>query len=353
MTTEMFGAPFGILAAEDQINQNVLTGLKAQHALGEIGMQPAERAMKESQARYYGSLAAEHEAKARDLETMQQLETSYAAARKVADTGRTLTVEDPVPGGLSIVRSQAEAIEELAALAEGQGKVRAALPLREKASLIRQHEASTASSQAAAEKSKLEAAKDRAKRVSSFANAALANPAAYEQLKMQAAQEGFKVNVLPQQWNKDALMALRDSGILAEKQIELKEKASHDAAQEKRWKAGEAKDNASVGLAKARKDNVEERTRLIKKNGGTGTPESKAAQVELAKTRRQLREMRERKNSPPAPLDPKARVVGKVYTNAAGKKAVWQGTGWQPYVPPKEAPVSVGAADEDDDEEED
>lgn len=357
MTTEMFGAPFGISAAEDQINQNVLSGLKASQLLGEIGMQPAEMRMKESQAKYYGSLAAEHEAKARDLEALQRVDQAIAAAKRAADQGRTLTVEDPIPGTPAAAKSLAEPLEEFAKMGEKMGvRTTAIAPILEKASLIRQHEAATASSQAATEKHHFDAAKERAKRVASFASAALANPEAYEQLKMQAAQEGFKVNVLPQQWDRNALEALKNSGILAEKQIELKEKASHDAAQEKRWKSSEARDNASIGLSAARRDNVKLRTDLIRKNGGTGTPEEKAAKEELIKTRQQLRQIRAKKDAPPAPWDPAARVVGKVYTNAGGQKAVWQGKGWQPYTEPKEAAGSSagsGVGSGDDDEEDD
>ncbi len=324
MTTEMFGAPYGISAAEDQINQNALSGLKAMHTLGEIQQQPVDMQLKQAHARYYGGLAQEAEAKARDLQTMQQLEAGVAAARLAAAQGQTLTVEDRVPGTAAAQKSLADPLrEDLAIMQKLGAPTRMQLPLVEKISQIAQHEAAAASSAATQQTQQVKAGVEKAKRISSFAQAALDTPEAYPQLKMQAAQEGFKVDALPPEWNAKALTALRDSGIEAAKMLQLKETASLDAAHKARWGASNAQSAAAVKLAGARTDLVKERLDVLKKTGGEGSPEVKAGREELRLSREALRKARDRKEFPPAPLDPAAREVGKNYTAANGARFMW------------------------------
>jgi hypothetical protein len=322
MTTEMFGAPFGISAAEDQINENALASVKALHTLGEIQQQPADLALKQAHARYYGGLAAEAEGKARDLEVMQKLEEGLQAAKVAAAKGQILTVAEP--GTSAAAKSLAAPLEQMLQYGDASGApARLLAPLAEKASLIRQHEASAGSAQAEEQVRKLDAAQKHAQRVSAFAAAALATPAAYDQLKAQAASEGFQVNQLPQQWNAAALQGLRDSGIEADKQITLAREAIKEKAQEGRWASSNARDAASVKLSGARLENVKERTKQLVKNGGEGSPEAKAAKEELRLSREALRKARDRKEFPPAPLDPAAREFEKQYSAANGARFLW------------------------------
>ena len=319
MTTEMFGAPYGISAAEDQINQNTLTGLKAAQLLGEIGMQPIEMELKKAHAQYYKGMAAEREAKARDLETLQKLEAGVTAAKSAADQGKTLTVED-----MPKTTSMADPLEQLVQAGQQQGvSARLLAPLAEKASLIKQHEATAASADARQQLNQIRTGRERAQQVAAFASAALQTPEAYDTLRMQAANQGFKVDTLPQKWDARVLTALRDSGITADKQLQLREKEIQDTAQRKRWDSSNARDGATIVKAKAQTELVRERTNVLRKHGGEDSPEVKAGKEELRLSREALRKARDRKEFPPAPLDPAQREPNKTYTAANGARFMW------------------------------
>ena len=103
MTTEMFGTPFGSMAAENQINKNVLSGLSAQKTLGEIEMQPTELAAKQAQARLWTAQAKGKEEEAEAQKVTNQWNASWGEEEarlrlelvgKAAEAGQVADMSD-------------------------------------------------------------------------------------------------------------------------------------------------------------------------------------------------------------------------------------------------------------------
>jgi len=327
---DMFGAPIGISAAEDQINQNVLTGLKAQQALGAIAKQPAEQALAEAHARLYSAEAAKAESQAADLKRMQDVEAEVTARRQgsaiAAAQGQLLTVDNLPPGGRITTRSAADPIDEFLAAAEGKGiPPRLLLPYYEKSTTIRQHEAAAANSAANQQKNQLAALKEKATLIGQYASTALANPQNYGQLLLSAPPGLLPTEHLTGVFETDApvLRALNDASLTTKEKIDAQEKATENEAHRKLWKSAEAKNSAAIRVADARYNLINERYLAAKKNGGEASPEVKALREERALAWRARREAADRKEFPPAPLDPKLREVGKQYTAANGAKFLW------------------------------
>lgn len=314
----MFGAPIGIGAAEQDMRQAALGGLQAQKLLGEIAEQPDHARLTRAHAELYEGQAAKARAEASDAQKLAELSAAAAAQ------GRIATVDDLDP---KTPQSGADYLERLAGLAADKGvSPKATADLYTKAAGIRQKEAAALSAQATEQVRKLDAGAKRAERIGALATMALAGPEQYAQARMLAAQEGLPIDKLPQSLDaaRPLLQGLISSSMSAKDTMEAKRKEIHDTAQKARWDSANARDSASVKLAEKRGALIEERTKLIKKNGGSGSPEAQAASREMATTRRAIREAKVRKEFPPAPLDPSARQPGKTYTAADGKtRFIW------------------------------
>jgi hypothetical protein len=315
---DMFGAPIGIGAAEQDMRQAALGGLQAQKLLGEIAEQPDHARLTRAQAELYEGQAAKARAEASDAQKLAELSAAAAAQ------GRIATVDDLDP---KTPHSGADYLERLAGLAADKGvSPKTTADLYTKAAGIRQKEAATLSAQATQQVRQLDAGLKRAERVGALATMALAGPEQYAQARMIAAQEGLPIDKLPQSLDaaRPLLQGLISSSMSAKDTMEAKRKELHDTAQKARWDSANARDSATVKLAEKRGELIEERTKLIKKNGGSGSPEAQAASREMAATRRAIREAKVRKEFPPAPLDPSARQPGKTYTAADGKtRFIW------------------------------
>lgn len=315
---DMFGAPIGIGAAEQDVRQAALGGLQAQKLLGEIAEQPDHARLTRAHAELYEGQAAKARAEASDAEKLAELSAAAAAQGRIA-TVDDLDAEKP--------RSGADYLERLAGLAADNGvSPKTTADLYTKAATIRQKDAATLSAQATQQVRQLDAGLKRAERVGALATMALAGPEQYAQARMIAAQEGLPIDKLPQSLDaaRPLLQGLISSSMSAKDTMEAKRKEIHDTAQKARWNSANARDSASVKLAEKRGALIEERTKLIKKNGGSGSPEAQAASREMAATRRAIREAKVRKEFPPAPLDPSARQPGKTYTAADGKtRFIW------------------------------
>lgn len=334
---DMYGAPIGILASDQNIRQNIHAGLLAQKTLGEINAQPAEVDLKVAQAGNLRALTRQHTAEAAkleeaaaSLETMRRLGQEAAAEAQAqaqaVDQARLqgvdLTAADRPAGGFSRRPSAAEPLERLYDLGQKKGvPLDLLMPYAKKAADIRKEEAQTASANAEAEVRTLKAASDRAERMGALAQHAMKGPREYAIVRAQMAQEGLPVNALPASFE-EALPGLRQLeatsvGVKDRADLLIKERTSKAA--EVRAQADSARAGASVMRAKMAVKLGEQRFEAIAKNGGFLSPEARANAEEQAIRRRQLTDKELRKEFPPAPLDPAARVNGKSYTAADGR----------------------------------
>lgn len=357
--SDLYGAPSGIIAADKEARENLHSGLLAAKTLGEIEAQPTELRLKGAHADYYQGLAAEHLAKARDMQTLQQLDLAVTQARA---QGVDLTVQD----GQRIAagpQSLAKPLEEQYQFGLRRGvPARLLVPLADKAATIRQKEAAAVNSSAEAEVRTLRASKLQAERLGALATWGMQGPAAYQQMRAAAVEQGLPIDGLPDDYEEalPILRGTRDSSLSVKEQSDLKIRERQLEARKARNASQNAVDSARITLMRTRKDRLQQDYDLIQKNGGKDSPEALSARRALIASRRSLVEARERKDFPPAPLDPTARTFGKSYTAANGAHFVWQkdpttGKGMAVQIMPKAAAAEsqVDSTDDGDDEGED
>ena len=321
---DMFGAPMGIGAAEADVRQNVQGALLAQKTLGEIAAQPADLELKQAHARLYGAEADLKAAEVANQKAMAEL------ALRARTQGRTATTDDLGADGKP--KSLAAPLERLFNFAEAEGtNPMLTAGIAKKIAEIKQKEASAASSAETQQLNALKGQRERMEMRGSFAAAALqAGPNGYAQV-LQAAisrlppDQAQELAKLPQTFAaaQPLLKAAVTESMQALDKVKLDEKAIQDKAQRARWDSANAASNQAVKTGQARESLIKERTEVLKKNGGEGTGASKEAREELTLSRRALRLARERKEFPPAPLDPGQRELNKTYTAADGSRFLW------------------------------
>lgn len=345
---DMFGAPIGIGAAEQDMRQAALGGLQAQKLLGEIAEQPDHARLTRAHAELYEGQAAKARAEASDAEKLAQLSAEAAVQ------GRIATVDDLDP---KTPRSGADYLERLAGLAADKGvSPKTTADLYTKAAGIRQKEAATLSAQATQQVRQLDAGLKRAERVGALATMALAGPEQYAQARMIAAQEGLPIDKLPQSLDaaRPLLQGLISSSMSAKDTMEVKRKEIHDKAQKARWDSANARDSATVKKIEAQRDLIQERLQNMRKNGGNASQEAKNAADELAETRRALRAARERKEFPALPIDPESAAfkAGARFKDRHGRKLEYVGrdaNGMPTFELVMEGPRARAAAPDDTD----
>jgi len=302
----MFGAPIGISAAEDQINQNVRSGLLAQKTLGEIAQQPAELEMKRAHARAYDAEAAEKTAKLRDQQLMDRV-SALAAAEGREPTADDLTRVDNPP-------SITEPFERILRIAQDVGApARLTIDLGNKISQMTRNLAVADNNRAEEARRKLTTQKDRAGMIASMAQAALSNPAQYQQLRMDAINRGLPADRLPEAFDEKVITGLRDAGLSAKEQIERKFKELDDKRKNAAEKRMKAKSDADIALAGSRRDLVDERYKQLQKEGGPNSQSARDARTSRTETARAVAFAKLNKEYPMAPADPKLWVAGKTY----------------------------------------
>ena len=313
---DLFGAPVGFLAASEEQRANVANTLGALKTMGEISQQPADLALKQSHARYYSAEAAKKEAEAADLQSMARIEAEYNANAQ----GRSATVEDLAADK---PKSQAERLVSLADFAEAKGApVRVTGKLRESASKILEREATGRWREQEAATSARRESIARMKQVSDVASAAAESPQAF----LQTIQDPERAKLLPLEqmtgdWaqHQQVLRTIAKAGQDSLARARLEEQQKQTKLMEVRGNAASAASSAAADLARARKAEIEDRTQRVVKNGGEKSAEAAAAKQSATDARRAALEAKARKEFPPAPLDPAARLPGQAYTAADGK----------------------------------
>lgn len=250
MTTEMYGSP--------------------------IGVQEAQRTqLMQAQARLFRAQAGEKEAEAADQQLLQTIASGQALARQKATQGQMATLEDLGQG--DVPRSQAEPLEELLAVAHEKGMSPAkTVPLAVKASEIRQHEAAAINSKAQAQEQQLKTQLHGAELLSQFASAALESPEQYDQIRMQAQQQGLPVQQLPPKFNAEAMTALKTQGVKVIDDLKLQQQKIKDASSMALQKAQQAQAEQAVRTGKAREELLRTRKDVLLKNGGSNTKDRKS-----------------------------------------------------------------------------
>lgn len=313
---DMFGSPVGLDIASRANREDLTASAHAIKILGEIEQQPAERALKAAHAKLYESMAAEHEAKARDAAALSAL------AQDARRQGVNITAEE-AQNAMRPRESLAEPFVRMLDLANQRGiSPTITAPIAMRAAQIQHQEASTLSAQEEAQVRQLDASRKAADRQGALAMMGLNGPEAYDQMRMQAAAEGLPIDNLPQTWGGPAVRALRnivDSSMSVKDSIDQKRKDLHEKAQEARWKAENGLTAANVQVAHARYNLINQRYQNLKKNNGEGDPAVADLRRERTIASEEKRAALQRKEFPPVPLAPDDRKFDQSYTAADGK----------------------------------
>ena len=321
----MFGAPVGIVASDENARGNIGTSLGALKTLGEIEQQPADLALKQAHARYYGAEAGIKESQAAAMQRMQSISQEVAARRALsasaAAQGTLATINDLPPSGNLVNKSQADNIEAVLAEAEQRGESEVNLiPLRKEASTIRQQEAAQAAHASAAVSSQLDAVKKINGIKGAFATAVLNNPDSYPQARLALSGMGIPTQGLPLTFDRRTFEVMRDQAIEADKAVDNARQAAKDKAQQPLIQAQTAAARAAVGVRAARTRLLQQEYDEVVKNGGKYSPEAIRRRQVLSDAKEQEMQAKDLLKYPPLPLSQELVTAGKDYTAKDGSK---------------------------------
>ncbi|CAB4149457.1 hypothetical protein UFOVP1320_55 [uncultured Caudovirales phage] len=332
--SELYGAPSGIIASDQNIRQNIQAGLQAQKTLGEIEQLPADLALKQSHARLYGAEAiAKEEATAamREARTWESRMTADMAAESQArlgligqipaTQGRNATVADLPPSGRA---SKASPVDQLQAQADWLTKNNAPRsmlnPLLEKISLVSQHMAAAEHNSAQAENQRALQAKTTLDTIGGIAGTAARSPIDYLSITSNPAYRQYlPPGLTGNYWtDKPALQAIADASVEQKDKIRLAQEKLNTDSQIKLRDAETKTAVARERVLSLRADDL----KTVADNGGkTNGPNSVSTRE---KNNQAIRASEERvfaaqlKFAPMIPLDPDVlkQNIGRMYTMA-------------------------------------
>jgi len=333
--SDLFGAPSGIIAAQEQDRAQTLAGIGAVKSLGEIAMQPVEMQYKSALSRLHVAEASQKEAAAAAQQQMLQLQADWsqseAAARDkiiqgAAAQGRDATIADLRGGSAQAAlapQSQSDSLRRFVAYAEQRGMPPLALAaIHKEIADISEKEAIGAFRSAQAVEIQSKQMREQAKQVGGMAQAAASDPATYRAMMMDPQAR----KVLPPQLTGNYatdLPVLRYIAQASEDANTQQDNARADAeAKNKaaRRGAGMAQAGATVALTKVKLETAQEVLANLKKYGGPTAEATLDAKRTTSEARRGAIDAREAKAFPPMLLDPKAVVVGHSYTAPNGQR---------------------------------
>lgn len=340
---DLFGAPQGIIASNELANQNVLSGLKAQEMMGAISMQPAELALKQSQAKLIGAEATQKELLNQQnlgmLKLDEAFQTEWAARKKLSDlaaaSGAIATVADLTKGSATETLKPGSLYEKSVARLkwlEEQGAPEQLLAgERDKLATGMEHEAIAAYRTQQAAKEAETAAASRRTQIGGVAAAAALSPANYSAI-MLSPDRALLPKELTGNYATDApvLNAIATASRTAQQLAQQKEKKQELDASDLRVKAVTQRSTATARLAGLKADTQQEILNNLKKYGG----ETAAATLDQKRTttaaRKAAADAKTAVSFPPLPLDPKLHTPGTTYTTADGRRVVAEGIKGQP-----------------------
>ena len=319
---EMFGAPIGIGAAEQDMRQVALGGLQAQELLGKIEQQPAQQALAEAHARLYGSEADLKQVQVKQQQILQKLAEDSANANAAASQGEVYTADQArsaLGGGPT---SQAEPFERMLALATKQNiNPLMTEELGKRAVAIRKDEAMTAYRNAQAAKQQIDAQHEQLAMASSQAQGLLAGgPQNYDKLRASIIAQTppgqpSGVDLLPEGFEeaKPFLQQFVVQGMKAKEWLDTQREAAAETAKEALWRAQTGSAGAAAALSGQRLKLAKQEFDFRAKNDGERSPSAAQARESMNR-RRDVLNLKELDAAyPQAPADPKLWAEGKKY----------------------------------------
>lgn len=340
---DLFGAPQGIIASNELANQNLMTGLKARELIGAIEAQPAERLLKEAQARLYGAQAGQLEFQQEQQNRMLALDRAFEAehqALKELDAAAaaqgTIATVDHLTNG-SAVQTLApsslytKSVDRLRWL-ERQGVPQSVIAAeRDKIVLGQEREAIAAYRQNQAAQLEETAATARRTRIGGIAATAAVNPQNYAAVMLSPDRE-----LLPKELtgnyvtDRPILQTIADSSRTAQQQSAQKLRERELRTTEKRVEAVTARSAATARLATARAETQVEVLSNLKKYGGPNAEATLEQKRTTTAAKQQAADAKYNAAFPALPLDPKLHVPGTTYRIADGRRVIAEGVKGEP-----------------------
>ena len=320
--SELFGAPSGIIASDENIRQNIHSGLLAQQTLGAIEKQPAELALAQAHARLFGAEATEKEAAAATAQQSLKLQAEFAARQQLvagvpAAQGRDATVADLPPNGQAHQTSGADQLLQYADWLQQKGApISMTAPLRKQIADIQEKEGIAAYRNSQATGQQLKTQQDRLKLIGGTAGAAAESEQNYLSILGNPQQHQFLPPGLTGNYvtDKPILAAVAKSSMDAHQQADLQAKATEDASREALRRSEQSQIQARIDLLRTREDALRVAADLKIKYNGAGSQAAQdaiKARTEAAKARVFAEQL---KFAPMLKLDPKEVKDGGLYT---------------------------------------
>ena len=330
---ELFGAPLGMMAADEQSRQNALVGLEAQKVMNTLALQPSQIALNQAHTGYYGAQTAEANAKVEAANVMQRLGAGFTADQQLrqgvidgaAAKGQIATVADLKGAGEKV--SVAQPLKDFAAYAAGKGAPPTVLEkIYGEIATIEEKEAQGLWRKQEALSAQDKTAREQRTEIGGIAAAAAESPQQYAAIMMNPALRNSLPKELTGSYTTDraVLRAIGQASMDANKQADNRRQQAELEARQANFNAGQSKRDAAVTLADAQFLLTMERYENLVKNGQAVTDagiEAKKAVTAAAKARTAAAAD---KAAPQLPLDSKARVLNKSYTLPDGRIATWE-----------------------------
>ena len=345
---DMFGAPAGISAAEDQLRQNIQGGLLAQKTLGEIEAQPGAKALQAAHARYYNA-----EALAKEQEAVEMSQLGTAAQGVFGGQGggaEQLSGPGFVPGQAQARQSGSlvDAFAQMTRIAGGMGYTKKAEEFAKTTYTLAEREQQISTAKANQQLHVLQAQREQLKQHASLAASAVDDPS-YAQMRMILHSQGMDTSDMPESYAaaKPMLEQIVTMGQEADKVLAARMNAPVKAAEVVKYRAQAGAATASSAAATSRKKVLDQTYDLRKKYDG----DTSGAMRDLRKARTKATEdadvaradaqaARDRAKFPPPSAaqiaDPSKLTRGQSYSTPKGV-LTWTGTGWVPMRTPKVA----------------
>ena len=330
---ELFGAPLGMMAADEQSRQNALVGLEAQKVMNTLALQPSQIALNQAHTGYYGAQTAAENAKVEAASVMQRLGAGFTADQKLrqgvidekAAKGQTATVADLKGAGQKV--SVAQPLKDFAAYAAGEGAPPTVLKdIYGDIATIEDKEAQGAwrNQQVLSDQDKT--ARDLRTEIGGIAAAAAENPQQYAAIMMNRELRNRLPPELTGSYDTDrnTLRAIGQASMDANKQADNRRQQAELDARQANFNAGQSRRDAQVAAADADFLLKYERYEQLVKNGQAVTDAGIEAKQAVTAAARARTAAAADKAAPQLPLDLKARVLNKAYTIPDGRIATWE-----------------------------
>ena len=252
---DMFGAPIGVRAFQ----QDALTTLRgtadAQHTLGQIAMQPL-------QARRLQAEAGKSEMEAAKMAAEMEAQKTLAAIMKRAQE------TEPGVAGTGPQKSMADILDSVARTAAGAGLIEEAQKAAKGAAEMRQKEAATVSSQTTAVKNRLDAGIKQAELIGQIFGGADSQESWDRANALYETYMGTKSPFAAIPFDPAARDQLVDASLSQKEKLELERKRLDAEATARYRGARLAQGRINLDIRQAELDRKRERDRVKDKNGG-------------------------------------------------------------------------------------